>query len=45
MMEDKADLVSIVKVMDGTTLEVMASDTGVPLHAGAERFYQEQGVL
>jgi TRAP transporter TAXI family solute receptor len=45
MLTDKADLVAIVKVMDGTTLEVMASDTGVPLHAGAERFYQEHGAL
>ncbi len=45
MVEDKADLVSIVKVMDGTTLEVMASDTGVPMHAGATRFYEENGVM
>jgi TRAP transporter TAXI family solute receptor len=45
MVEDKADLVSIVQVMGGTTLEVMAADTGVPLHPGAERFYQEQGAL
>jgi TRAP transporter TAXI family solute receptor len=45
MMEDKADLVSIVKVMDGTTLEVMASDTGVPMHPGATRFYEEKGVM
>jgi len=45
MVEDKEDLVSIVRVMDGTTLEVMASDTGVPLHAGAQRFYAEHGAL
>ncbi|MEZ5857478.1 MAG: TAXI family TRAP transporter solute-binding subunit [Geminicoccaceae bacterium] len=45
MVADKADLVSIVKVMDGTTLEVMAADTGVPMHEGATRFYQEKGAL
>lgn len=45
MVADKADLVSIVKAMDGTTLEVMASDTGVPMHEGATRFYQEHGAL
>ncbi len=45
MVEDMADLISIVRVMDATTLEVMATDTGVPLHAGAERFYRDHGVM
>jgi len=45
MVEDMEDLVSIVRVMSDTTLEVMATDTGVPLHPGAERFYQDHGVM
>lgn len=45
MVEDMEDLVSIVRVMNETTLEVMAEDTGVPMHPGATRFYQDQGVL
>jgi TRAP-type uncharacterized transport system substrate-binding protein len=31
--------------MSDTTPEVMATDTGVPMHAGAERFYKEKGVM
>jgi uncharacterized protein len=45
MVEDMEDLVSIVRVMSDTTLEVMAEDTGVPMHSGATRFYQDRGVL
>lgn len=45
MVENKDDLTSIVRVMANTTPEVMATDTGVPMHAGAERFYKEQGVM
>jgi len=45
MVEDMEDLVSIVRVMSDTTLEVMATDTGVPLHSGAERFYRDHGVM
>jgi uncharacterized protein len=45
MVEDMEDLVSIVRVMSDTTLEVMAEDTGVPMHPGATRFYQDRGVL
>lgn len=45
MVEDKEDLVSIVRVMSDTTLEVMATDTGVPMHEGAVRFYQDHGVM
>lgn len=45
MVNDKADLVAIAKAMDNTTLEVMATDTGVPMHEGATRFYEEHGAL
>ncbi len=45
MVENKEDLVSIVRVMSDTTPEVMATDTGVPMHPGAERFYKEKGVM
>ena len=39
------DLTSIVRVMADTSLEVMATDTGVPMHAGAGRFYEEHGAM
>lgn len=45
MVNDKADLVAIAKAMDATTLEVMATDTGVPMHEGATRYYEEHGAL
>lgn len=45
MVENKDDLISIVRVMTDTTPEVMATDTGVPMHEGAERFYKEKGVM
>lgn len=45
MKEDKADLVSIAKVMGDTTIKMMAEDIGVPLHKGAEKFYKEQNAL
>ena len=45
MVEDMEDLVAIVRVMGDTTVEVMAEDTGVPMHPGATRFYQDRGVL
>ena len=45
MVNDKADLVAIAKAMDNTPLEVMATDTGVPMHEGATRFYEEHGAL
>ena len=45
MVENMGDLASIVRVMNDTTLEVMATETGVPLHAGATRFYEEHGAL
>jgi len=45
MVENMEDLVSIVRVMSDTTLEVMAEDVGVPMHAGAVRFYEEHGAM
>lgn len=42
---NKADLEAIAKAMKATTLEVMASDNGVPLHPGAEKFFKDQGVM
>ena len=43
--ENLGDLASIAKAMQNTTAESMAAETGVPLHEGARRFYQEQGLL
>jgi TRAP transporter TAXI family solute receptor len=37
-------MTSIAKAMEGITPQEMAADVGVPLHAGAKRFYEEQGV-
>ncbi|MFW6076430.1 MAG: TAXI family TRAP transporter solute-binding subunit [Hyphomicrobiales bacterium] len=45
MWENREDLASIAGAMRNTTLEGMAQDTGVPMHEGAQRFYEEQGVL
>jgi TRAP transporter TAXI family solute receptor len=45
MWENREDLASIASAMRNTTLEGMAQETGVPLHEGAKRFYEEQGVL
>ena len=44
MLKNKPDLVAIAKSIEATTPEVMAADTGVPMHPGAEKFYQEQGL-
>lgn len=44
MQEDRDDLVAIAQVMNDTTLKVMAEDIGVPMHAGAKKFYAEQGI-
>ena len=43
--ENLDDLASIAKAVQNATPESMATETGVPLHEGARRFYQEQGVL
>lgn len=45
MVEHKADLAAIAKAMAGTTPKMMAEDIGVPMHAGALKFYKEAGVL
>jgi uncharacterized protein len=45
MWENREDLAAIAGAMRNTTLEGMAQDTGVPMHEGAQRFYEEQGVL
>ncbi|HUE46021.1 MAG TPA: TAXI family TRAP transporter solute-binding subunit [Aestuariivirgaceae bacterium] len=45
MWENRQDLAAIASAMSDTTLEGMAQDTGVPMHEGAQRFYEEQGVL
>ncbi len=39
------DLAAIAKAMQGITPEVMGADIGVPLHPGAARFFEEQGVM
>ncbi len=45
MVDNKADLSAIAKSMAATSLEDMASDTGVPMHKGATKYYKEAGVL
>jgi uncharacterized protein len=45
MWENREDLVAIASAVRDMTLEGMAYDIGVPFHEGAERFYQEQGVM
>lgn len=45
MVDNQADLNAITQVMSKTTVNMMAEDIGVPLHKGAERFYQEQNAL
>ncbi|MCK6453107.1 MAG: TAXI family TRAP transporter solute-binding subunit [Alphaproteobacteria bacterium] len=38
-------MVAIVKSIDGLTPKLMAEDIGVPLHAGAKKFYSEVGAI
>jgi uncharacterized protein len=45
MHENVDDMAAIANAMEGMTPELMASETGVPLHPGAERYYEEQGVM
>lgn len=45
LAENNADLTAIVRVMQDTDVKVMATDIGVPLHKGAERFYKEKGAM
>jgi len=43
--ENTDDLGAIAKAVAAATPESMAAETGVPVHPGAERFYEEQGVM
>ena len=45
MVANQADLAAIAKAMSDMTPKMMAEDIGVPLHAGARRFYQEVGAI
>ncbi|GGK27813.1 TAXI family TRAP transporter solute-binding subunit [Salinarimonas ramus] len=45
MVENLGDLQAIAGAMKGLTPEQMAQDVGVPMHEGAKRFYEEQGVM
>lgn len=45
MTENKGDLEAIAGAIKDTDMATMAKDLGVPMHKGAERFYQEQGAL
>lgn len=43
--EKRDELISIASAMRNMTLEDMAIDNGVPMHPGAQRYYQENGVM
>ncbi|WP_029030915.1 TAXI family TRAP transporter solute-binding subunit [Salinarimonas rosea] len=45
MVENIGDLQAIAGAMRGVTPEQMAQDVGVPMHEGAKRYYEEQGVM
>ncbi|MCP5156669.1 MAG: TAXI family TRAP transporter solute-binding subunit [Ectothiorhodospiraceae bacterium] len=45
MVDNQADLAAIAKAMAKTTPAMMATDTGVPMHEGAVKFYKEAGVM
>lgn len=45
VVDNQKQLATITKDMGNTTLKMMAEDIGVPLHAGAKKFYEEQGAL
>jgi TRAP transporter TAXI family solute receptor len=45
MVENIGDLQAIAGAMKGVTPEQMAQDVGVPMHEGAKRYYEEQGVM
>lgn len=45
MVENIGDLQAIAGAMRGITPEQMAQDVGVPMHEGAKRYYEEQGVM
>ncbi|HLS68159.1 MAG TPA: TAXI family TRAP transporter solute-binding subunit [Kiloniellales bacterium] len=43
--ENRDELISIAAAMRNMTIEEMARDNGVPMHEGARRFYEENGVM
>jgi uncharacterized protein len=45
IVDRQQDLAAVASAAGETDLEGMAEDIGVPMHAGAERFFQENGVL
>lgn len=46
VLAETMDEVSVsISALEGIGVEEMATDIGVPLHPGAERYYQEEGVL
>ncbi len=45
MVDNLGDMVAINKSMDGLTPAAMAQDIGVPLHAGAKKYYEGAGAL
>lgn len=45
MWDNKEDLAAIASAVGQASLEDMASDIGVPMHEGAQRYYEEQGVM
>lgn len=45
MWENREDLQAIAGAMRGITIEDMGADNGVPMHEGAKRFYEENGVM
>lgn len=45
MLDSVGDLAAIAKAVEGIDPARMAAETGVPLHPGAVRFYEEHGVM
>jgi len=45
MVDNQADLAAIAKAVGQTSPKMMAEDIGVPMHAGAMKYYKEKGVL
>ncbi len=45
MSSNVPGMVAIVKSIDGLTPKLMAEDIGVPLHAGAAKYYKEVGAI
>ncbi len=44
MWENREDMIAIAAVMRNMTIEAMAEDIGVPMHEGAQAFYEANGV-